>query len=104
MHDQYKTKVRKLTEELIRLEQEEMDGLQLLNCREQELIARKDMVLWEKNNEKVQVRPSDLIRSDTVACDHLRCAYFCLLPLSFYCFPCFWPYVPYDFLFVPFSL
>nr|XP_017035125.1 kinesin-like protein Klp98A isoform X2 [Drosophila kikkawai] len=55
MHDQYKTKVRKLTEELIRLEQEEMDGLQLLNCREQELVARKDMLLWEKNNEKVQM-------------------------------------------------
>ncbi|KPU80524.1 uncharacterized protein Dana_GF18707, isoform B [Drosophila ananassae] len=55
MHDQYKTKVRKLTEELIRLEQEEMDGLQVLNCREQELIARKDMLMWEKNNEKVQM-------------------------------------------------
>ncbi|XP_017143153.1 kinesin-like protein Klp98A isoform X1 [Drosophila miranda] len=55
MHDQYKTKVRKLTEELIRLEQEEMDGLQLLNCREQELVARKDMLLWEKTNEKVQI-------------------------------------------------
>ncbi|XP_026840251.1 kinesin-like protein Klp98A isoform X2 [Drosophila persimilis] len=55
MHDQYKTKVRKLTEELIRLEQEEMDGLQLLNCREQELVARKDMLLWEKTNEKVQM-------------------------------------------------
>lgn len=68
MHDQYKTKVRKLTEELIRLEQEEMDGLQLLNCREQELIARKDMLLWEKNNEKVQVRHSDPIR--LIACYH----------------------------------
>jgi len=60
--------VRKLTEELIRLEQEEMDGLQLLNCREQELIARKDMLLWEKNNEKVQVRHSDPIR--LIACHH----------------------------------
>ncbi|BFF92557.1 kinesin-like protein Klp98A [Drosophila madeirensis] len=55
MHDQYKTKVRKLTEELIRLEEEEMDGLQILNCREQELVARKDMLLWEKTNEKVQM-------------------------------------------------
>ncbi|XP_034127808.1 kinesin-like protein Klp98A isoform X3 [Drosophila guanche] len=55
MHDQYKTKVRKLTEELIRLEHEEMDGLQILNCREQELVARKDMLLWEKTNEKVQM-------------------------------------------------
>ncbi|XP_030243669.1 kinesin-like protein Klp98A isoform X1 [Drosophila navojoa] len=55
MHDQYKTKVRKLTEELKRLELEKMDNMQILNCREQELLARKDMLLWEKNNEKVQI-------------------------------------------------
>ncbi|KAH8417585.1 hypothetical protein KR222_002302, partial [Zaprionus bogoriensis] len=55
MHDQYKTKVRKLTEELKRLELEKMDGMQLLDCREQELLARKDMLQWEKNNEKVQI-------------------------------------------------
>jgi len=48
------------------LEQEEIDGLQVLNCREQELIARKDMLLWEKNNEKVQVRLSDPM----IACHH----------------------------------
>lgn len=59
MHDQYKTKVRKLTEELKRLELEKMDGMQIINCREQELLARKDMLLWEKNNEKVQVLSSD---------------------------------------------
>ncbi|XP_060645845.1 kinesin-like protein Klp98A isoform X1 [Drosophila nasuta] len=55
MHDQYKTKVHKLTAELKRLELDKMDGMQLLNCREQELLARKDMLLWEKNNEKVQI-------------------------------------------------
>ncbi|XP_032595788.1 kinesin-like protein Klp98A isoform X2 [Drosophila grimshawi] len=55
MHDQYKTKVRKLTEELKRLELEKIDGMEVLNCREQELFARKDMLLWEKNNEKVQM-------------------------------------------------
>ncbi|XP_060645846.1 kinesin-like protein Klp98A isoform X2 [Drosophila nasuta] len=55
MHDQYKTKVHKLTAELKRLELDKMDGMQLLNCREQELLARKDMLLWEKNNEKVQM-------------------------------------------------
>lgn len=60
MSDQYKTKVRKLTEELRRLEQEKKDGMQVLNCREEELLARKDMLLWEKNNEKVQVRYSGL--------------------------------------------
>ena len=55
MHDQYKIKVRKLADELKRLEKEQMDNYELINCREQELLARKDMLLWEKNNEKVQV-------------------------------------------------
>lgn len=55
MHDQYKTKVQKLTEELKRLEKEEKNSLGLLRCREEELLARRDMLLWEKNNEKVQV-------------------------------------------------
>ncbi|XP_050341543.1 kinesin-like protein Klp98A [Bactrocera neohumeralis] len=55
MHDQYKAKVRKLTDELKRLETEEMDKLEILRCQEQELLARKDMLLWEKNNEKVQI-------------------------------------------------
>uniref|UniRef100_T1P9L0 Kinesin motor protein n=1 Tax=Musca domestica TaxID=7370 RepID=T1P9L0_MUSDO len=55
MHDQYKTKVQKLTDELKRLEKEEKNSLELLKCREEELLARKDMLLWEKNNEKVQI-------------------------------------------------
>ncbi|XP_054726515.1 kinesin-like protein Klp98A [Anastrepha obliqua] len=55
MHDQYKSKVRKLTDELKRLEIEEMDKLDILRCQEQELLARRDMLLWEKNNEKVQI-------------------------------------------------
>lgn len=56
MHDQYKAKVRKLADELKRLETEEIDKLEILHCQQQELLARKDMLLWEKNNEKVQVR------------------------------------------------
>ncbi|XP_075164905.1 kinesin-like protein 98A isoform X2 [Haematobia irritans] len=55
MHDQYKTKVQKLTDELRQLEKEEKNSLDLLRCREEELLARKDMLLWEKNNEKVQI-------------------------------------------------
>ena len=55
MHDQYKIKVQNLTEELKRLEKEEKNSLEFLRCREEELLARKDMLLWEKNNEKVQV-------------------------------------------------
>ncbi|XP_037956915.1 kinesin-like protein Klp98A isoform X2 [Teleopsis dalmanni] len=54
MHDQYKNKVQKLTDELKRLVKEESDCLEVLRCREKELLARKDMLLWEKNNEKVQ--------------------------------------------------
>ena len=55
MHEQYKSKVRKLKDELVRLRQAESGLLQIFNCREQELLARRDMILWEKNNEKVQV-------------------------------------------------
>lgn len=55
MHDQYKIKVQNLTEELKRLEKDEKNSLEFLRCREEELLARKDMLLWEKNNEKVQV-------------------------------------------------
>lgn len=55
MHDQYKSKVRKLTDELRRLERENTDSMELMNCRHEELLARRDMLLWEKNNEKVQV-------------------------------------------------
>lgn len=83
MSDQYKTKVRKLTEELRRLEQEKKDSMQVLNCREEELLARKDMLLWEKNNEKVQVRYSCLISCMIL---YLAC---CCLVLN-YCFYVFW--------------
>ncbi|XP_055371627.1 kinesin-like protein Klp98A isoform X2 [Condylostylus longicornis] len=55
MHEQYKSKVRKLTNELDRLKKEENDIMKIYNCHEQELLARKDMLLWEKNNEKTQI-------------------------------------------------
>ncbi|CAD6993904.1 unnamed protein product [Ceratitis capitata] len=55
MHDQYESKVRKLADELKRLDIEQMDKLEILHCQEKELLARKDMLLWEKNNEKVQI-------------------------------------------------
>uniref|UniRef100_A0A0K8TKQ0 Putative kinesin-like protein n=1 Tax=Tabanus bromius TaxID=304241 RepID=A0A0K8TKQ0_TABBR len=55
MHEQYKTKVKKLSDELKRLEAEERDAMEILKCREEELLARKDMLLWEKNNERIQI-------------------------------------------------
>ncbi|XP_037910484.1 kinesin-like protein Klp98A isoform X2 [Hermetia illucens] len=56
MHEQYKIKVQKLTDELERLEKEEHDIEELLNCREQKLLAKKDMLQWEKNNETIQLQ------------------------------------------------
>uniref|UniRef100_A0A1B0FAF6 Kinesin motor domain-containing protein n=1 Tax=Glossina morsitans morsitans TaxID=37546 RepID=A0A1B0FAF6_GLOMM len=55
MHEQYKIKVQKLSSELKRLECEEKNDFAYLHCKENELIARRDMLLWEKNNEKVQI-------------------------------------------------
>lgn len=55
MHEHYKKKVEKLTLELQRLEKEEHNILEILNCREKQLMARKEMLEWERNNEKVQV-------------------------------------------------
>uniref|UniRef100_A0A1A9WYT0 Kinesin motor domain-containing protein n=1 Tax=Glossina brevipalpis TaxID=37001 RepID=A0A1A9WYT0_9MUSC len=56
MHEQYKIKVQKLSNDLKHLEHEEKENsFDYLRCKENELIARKDMLLWEKNNEKVQI-------------------------------------------------
>lgn len=55
MHELYKSKVKKLSDELKRLEQSQQDSMSILNCRAQELIARKEMILWEKGNEQTQV-------------------------------------------------
>ena len=56
MHEQFKHKIRLCTEELERLESTKRDRLTVLDCRIGELMARKEMVLWEKSNEKTQVR------------------------------------------------
>ncbi|XP_053680754.1 kinesin-like protein Klp98A [Anopheles nili] len=55
MHDQFKHKIRQCTEELERLESTKRDRLTILDCRIGELMARKEMVLWEQSNEKTQV-------------------------------------------------
>ncbi|EAA13643.5 AGAP003925-PA [Anopheles gambiae str. PEST] len=55
MHEQFKHKIRLCTEELERLESTKRDRLTVLDCRIGELMARKEMVLWEKSNEKTQV-------------------------------------------------
>lgn len=55
MHEQYKNKVRRLADELLRLEREESDVEKIFYTKQEELLARKEMVSWEKSNEKIQV-------------------------------------------------
>lgn len=55
MHEQYKNKVRRLADELLRLEKEECDIEKIFYTQQEELLARKEMVSWEKSNEKIQV-------------------------------------------------
>lgn len=55
MHEQYKNKVRRLADELLRLEKEESDVEKIFYTKQEELLARKEMVSWEKSNEKIQV-------------------------------------------------
>ncbi|XP_049286924.1 kinesin-like protein Klp98A isoform X2 [Anopheles funestus] len=62
MHEQFKHKIKLCTEELDRLESTKRDRLMILDCRIGELMARKEMVLWEKSNEKTQAS-SELIRN-----------------------------------------
>uniref|UniRef100_A0A182J8M9 Kinesin motor domain-containing protein n=1 Tax=Anopheles atroparvus TaxID=41427 RepID=A0A182J8M9_ANOAO len=55
MHEQFKNKIKLCTDELERLESTKRDRLTILDGRIGELMARKEMVLWEKSNEKTQV-------------------------------------------------
>ncbi|XP_062533246.1 kinesin-like protein Klp98A isoform X2 [Armigeres subalbatus] len=54
MHEQFKSKIKLCREELERLESAKRDKLMILDCRIDELMARREMILWEKNNEKTQ--------------------------------------------------
>ena len=60
MHDHYKDKVNRFSEELEKVEQKHSDKLVIIDCKIEELLAKQEMFLWEKNNEKTQV--SALIR------------------------------------------
>nr|XP_029729746.1 LOW QUALITY PROTEIN: kinesin-like protein Klp98A [Aedes albopictus] len=55
MHEQFKAKIKLCREELERLESTKRDKLMILDCRIDELMARREMILWEKSNEKTQV-------------------------------------------------
>lgn len=56
MNEQYRNKVQRISEELVQLEQTQCDKMAIINCRERELIAKKEMILWEKGNVNTQVR------------------------------------------------
>lgn len=55
MHHQHRMKVAKLSRELNELIQQKKSQEAIFQCREQELNARREMLLWEKSNEEVQV-------------------------------------------------
>ncbi|XP_055551403.1 kinesin-like protein Klp98A isoform X1 [Wyeomyia smithii] len=55
MHEQFKSKIKLCREELDRLEASKRDRLMILDCRIDELMAKREMILWEKSNEKTQV-------------------------------------------------
>ncbi|XP_055627378.1 kinesin-like protein Klp98A isoform X2 [Toxorhynchites rutilus septentrionalis] len=55
MHEQFKNKIKLCREELERLESTKRDKLMILDCRIDELMAQREMILWEKSNEKTQI-------------------------------------------------
>lgn len=64
MNEQYRNKVQRISEELVQLEQNQCDKMAIINCRERELIARKEMVLWEKGNANTQVRENGFLSAN----------------------------------------
>lgn len=56
MHDHFKSKVQRYTREIESLEKKHSDKLVVIDCKIEELLAKQEMVLWEKNNEQTQVR------------------------------------------------
>lgn len=55
MHEHYKKKVLKLKDELMHLERTQQNRMIILDCKERELMARREMLIWERDNEKIQV-------------------------------------------------
>lgn len=60
MHDHFKTKVQRYTTEIENLEKKHADKLVIVDCKIEELLAKQEMVLWEKNNEQTQVSVAKL--------------------------------------------
>lgn len=61
MKDHFKNKVRKYTMEVEYMEKNHSDKLLVIDCKIEELLAKQEMVLWEKTNEQTQVSSFYLI-------------------------------------------
>jgi kinesin family protein 16B len=61
MHEQYKVKIKMFADELERLEMTKKDKLRLIDCKIEQLIATREMIIWEKSNEQTQVSTCDHI-------------------------------------------
>lgn len=61
--EQHKNKVQQLTEKLTQLEKNRADKLNILDCRDDLLRAKREMLLWNKANKKTQVTKSGVVSS-----------------------------------------
>lgn len=55
MHEHFKNKVQRCS---LLVEKNQSEKLIVIDCKIEELLARQEMVLWEKNNEQTQVSES----------------------------------------------
>lgn len=55
MKDHFKHKVQRYSSEIERMEKKQADKLVIIDCKVEEMLAKQEMVLWEKNNEQTQV-------------------------------------------------
>lgn len=55
MHEHFSGKVQRCSSEVEKIEKNPSNKLVVINCKIEELLAKQEMVLWERNNEKTQV-------------------------------------------------
>jgi kinesin family member 16B len=59
MKDHFQHKVQRCSKEIECMEKKHSDKLLVIDCKIEELLAKQEMVLWEKNNEQTQVSSLD---------------------------------------------
>lgn len=55
IYEQHNLKLQQLTDKLYKLEESNADKLVILNCREELLNAKREMLLWNKTSKKTQI-------------------------------------------------